>query len=153
MSVLTDGLAWSGVDVTVILFAAFSPDTPAAIIPPSPLEATAPDIVRDYALEDLDGYLPAWSCHEFDLTYKRLPPDLEAVISAWAAAALDSGAGFVWFAFEGSFSFLHILTADIADLVFAVGTSEGVELALDDDYRHGPAWAARLEQIRTRLQL
>lgn len=90
-------------------------------------------------LKDLDGHLSGRSCREYDLTYDVAPLDLEAVVRSWIASAMLAGADFAWFGFEGSFDFKHILTSDLADQVFAVGSPDATHLALDDDYREGPA--------------
>ena len=73
-----------------------------------------------------------------------LPADLESVITAWLGASIKAGAAVAWFAFEGSFDFGHILTADVASQVYAVGDERGYELALDADVRHSRGWAREL---------
>ncbi len=151
MTRLTDAIAWSGRDVTLSLFVAFpSRATP---LVSSPAEVPEARLIRHYDLEDLDHHLSGRSCYEYDLIYDEVPPDLEAIAHSWIAAALVAGADFAWFGFEGSFDFEHILTSDVANQLFAVGASEGTELALDDEYREGPEWAALVGSMRVRLGL
>lgn len=83
-----------------------------------------------------------------DLIYNEPPSHLAEVVTAWLPQALAAGAKLAWFAFEGSFDFEHVLTADIADQVYAVATREGVELALADEQREGATWPATLEAAR-----
>ena len=151
MQGLTDALSWSGNAATLILFAAF-PDH----ISPSyrqPMNATQPEAIRTYVLEDPDDLLPGRRCQEYDMVFDRIPPDLEFTVTSWIEAVITAGADFGWFAFEGSFNFNNILTEDVAQQIFAVGTSQGIELALEDHFRRGPVWAARLRQTRAQLGL
>lgn len=151
MSRLHDAIAWSGVDATLILFVAFPAGAVAEVSPPS--TPAAPMRIRQYDLEDLDRHLSGRSVREYDLVYDQVPEELEQIVMLWIAAAMASGADFAWFGFEGTFHFEHILTTDISDQVFAVGTRNETRLALDDDYRDGPEWAAVLLSIRDGLGL
>lgn len=151
MSRLAEALAWSGRDTTLSLFvikpAGRTMDGFTRLVP------TLPDAIRRYDLEDLDDRLPGWSCTEIDLIFEELPADLETIVRAWIGAALSSGATLVWFAFEGSFDLDHILTSDIADQVFAVGSAQGVYLAIDDEVRDGKQWARWLAHLRSKVLL
>lgn len=151
MSTLNGAIAWSGRDVTLSLFVAF-PDRATPLVP-TPAQTPKARLIRRYDLEDLDHHLSGRSCSEYDLIYDEIPPDLESIVESWIAEALAAGADFAWFAFEGSFDFEHILTRDVASQLFGLGTSEGIELALDDDYREGPKWAALVGSARDRLGL
>lgn len=53
-----------------------------------------------------------------------------------------------WAAFEGSFSFDHLLTADIANQVYAVADTRGAAVAVDDQARASAAWADRVARAR-----
>lgn len=149
MTKLAEALAWSGRDTAVSLFALHPTGTQFEVVPP--VRTTAPAGIRRYDLDDVDDRVPGWACTEIDLIFDQLPADLDLVVSAWVGAALAAGASLVWCAFEGSFDFDHILTADVADQVFAVGTRDGVELAIDDDRREGQPWATVLEHVRSKV--
>jgi hypothetical protein len=151
VSRLTDALSWSGRDVTLILFAVFPGHAELDIA--RPMNAPEPEAIRTYHLEDLDACLGGRECHEYDLVYERVPSRLDSVVVSWIEAALAAGADFAWFGYEGSFDFDHILTEDIANQIFAVGSSQGIDLALDDDYRDSPGWVARLVGRRDELGL
>jgi hypothetical protein len=133
------------------LFVAFRPGESSTVQQPG--SDSGPIAVRSYELEDPDDILRALEFVELDLIYNEPPLDLAEVITAWLQEALTSGAKLAWFAFEGSFDFEHILTADIADQVYAVATGDGVELALADEQREGAAWTATLEAVRRRAGL
>lgn len=151
MSSFEEAVSWSGRGVTLSMFAVFSADGPSAA-----LEKTFGEValdVRVYKLEDVDARLGGRECHEYDLALHSMPPDIESCLTAWTRAALDSGAEVAWFAFEGSFDFDHILTADVAGQVFAVGSGAGVELAIEDSIRTAPTWAARIVDVRAKSGL
>lgn len=151
MQGLTDAVSWSGNGATLILFAAF-PDH----VSPSyqqPMNTTQPKAIRTYVLEDPDDLLPGRRCQEYDLVFDRIPQDVEFIVTSWIEAVITAGGDFGWFAFEGSFNFNNILTEDVAQQIFAIGTSQGIELALEDHFRRGPDWATRLSQIREQLGL
>jgi hypothetical protein len=151
MSQLLAALAWSGRGTMLSLFVAFPHGGPSSVLRPdvTPL----PSAVRFYELEHFNNSLPGLAWVEFDLVYEEPPSNLATIITAWLQAALAAGAHLAWFAFEGSFDFEHILTADIADQVFAIATSDGVELALADEHREGAAWVVALETARRRSGL
>ncbi|WP_454854072.1 hypothetical protein [Promicromonospora soli] len=137
--------------MTLILFAAYT-----GVARPSiqhPTSVPSPDEVRTYHLEDPERRLKDIECYEHDLIFERLPQDLEEIVSAWLEAVLEAGAKIAWFGFEGSFDFEHILTADVANQVFAAGTARRVEFALEDDRREGQAWIETLADLRRHLQL
>lgn len=151
MTRLTDAIAWSGRDVTFSLFVAFPSRTTQLV--PAPAQIPAAQLIKHYDLEDVDHHLRGRSCCEYDLIYDEVPPDLESIVVSWISTALSAGADFAWFGFEGSFDFEHILTSDVANQLFAVGIPEGIQLAIDDQYREGPEWAALVGSMRDRLGL
>lgn len=147
MSRFTDAVSWSGRGVTLSLFAVFPADGPSALPERAGGQVLA-QAVRRYRLEDLDRRLGGRQCYEYDLAFDAVPPDTEALVSAWLGAALEAGAELAWFAFEGSFDFDHILTADVASQVFAVGSSAGIEVAIEDPVRTAAGWAAKIVAAR-----
>ncbi|WP_203656135.1 hypothetical protein [Demequina activiva] len=151
MSRLLSALAWSGRDTMLSLFVAFPRGGSSSLQPPE--SDSGPDALRFYELEDPENILPAFECVELDLIYNEPPLHLADVIAGWLQQALAAGAKLAWFAFEGSFDFEHVLTADIADQVYAVATRDGVELALADEQREGAAWPETLEAVRRRAGL
>jgi hypothetical protein len=152
MSLFTDAVSWSGRGVTLSLFAVFAPDCPAPELEHVRGQVPAAS-VRTYLLEDLDKRLGGLRCYEYDLVFDAVPPDPDALVAAWLRSALDAGAEVAWFAFEGSFDFDHILTADVASQVFAVGSGAGIELAIEDAVRTAAAWATRVVDVREKAGL
>jgi len=75
------------------------------------------------------------------------------VVLAWLDAALVAGADVAWFAFEGSFDLDHVLTADVASQVFAMGSQRSIELAFDDRTRLATGWAAKVVDLREHVGL
>lgn len=151
MSRFTEAVSWSGRGVTLSLFAVFS-----AAGPSSALEHTHGSVapaVRVYHLDDARGRLRGRQCYEYDLALDSLPSDTESFVAGWTQTALDAGAEVAWFAFEGSFDFDHILTADVATQVFAVGTGAGVDLAIEDSVRTASSWSAKIVEVRARVGL
>ncbi|TQL04597.1 hypothetical protein FBY24_3718 [Cellulomonas sp. SLBN-39] len=152
MSRFTDAVSWSGRGVTLILFAVFPADASIASLERVGGQVQPRD-VRRYRLDDVDRRLGGRQCYEWDLAFDAVPSDAEGLVSAWLAAALDAGAEFAWFAFEGSFSFNHILTVDVADQVFAVGGSAGIDVAIDDRAQVAAGWVATITAVRERAGL
>ncbi len=152
MSRFTNAVSWSGRGVTLILFAVFPADASIASLERVPSQVQPRD-VRRYRLEDLDRRLGDRQCYEYDLAFDAVPPDTEVLVSAWLGAALEAGAEFAWFAFEGSFDFDHILTVDVADQVFAVGSSASIDVAIDDRARTAACWVAKITAVRERAGL
>jgi hypothetical protein len=151
MSRLVDAISWSGRDVILSLFMAFPSGATLNVLAPAAI--TEARSIRQYDLEDPDHHLSGHSCREYDLIYDDVPPDIESIIGSWIVAAIAAGADFAWFGFEGSFDLEHILTGDVADQLFAVGTKEGIELALEDEQREGPGWTSFITSTRDRLGL
>ena len=148
MSRLTDAVEWSGAGATFCLFVILPAGASGA------LEAADPDAhIRKWHLEDVDDRLGGRECYEYDLSLDSVPRDVERFVRRWLRAALLAGAELAWFAFEGSFDFGHVLTADVAEQVFAVGTPAGVRLAVDDETRGSVEWTALLAKTRTRVGL
>lgn len=144
MARFAEAVAWTGTESTFNIFVVGDAD---AVTVPEGL--TQPDQVSVYPLEQDDEPDPAWSpCREYDLAYDELPADAESVVRATLSGAVASGARLAWAAFEGSFSFDHLLTSDVATQVYGVADASGVQLALDDDVRASGVWAERLARAR-----
>lgn len=111
-----------------------------------------PPHVRTYVLPDEAGVLDeGGSVHEYDLTWTELPDDLPGIVRRCIESALRQGSPAVWFGFEGSFDFEHLLSRDIAEQIYAVGSADGVELALADEHRGSERWRERLDAVRQSL--
>ncbi|KQQ94607.1 hypothetical protein ASF62_11095 [Leifsonia sp. Leaf325] len=146
-----NAISWNARDVELLLFVIW-PSRNTAGIPLLTAEPT-PDGLRSYFLEDPDIHLPGRDCFEYDLVFESMPDDLASVVTAWLSAAIKTGAVIAWFAFEGSFSFEHLLKADVANQVYAMADSDGVQLALDDATRHSMEWISAQSDARTRIGL
>jgi hypothetical protein len=113
------------------------------------LEA-APLRTRTYDLDDEGNVLSGRRILEYDLSFDEVPSNLDALLTRCLRAARDSGADVAWFGFEGSFEFAHLLTADIANQIYAVIDSDGVALASDATLP-SVAWQERIARARERF--
>lgn len=149
MSRLEQAISWSGTTAELLIFASY-PDANVRPLAPSTLALDAVTIDA-YPLDDEAGCIGGSTLRTYDLVFPRVPENLEEIVISWLDAVSNAGAEFAWFAFDGSFGFDSIFTEDVARQVFAVVVAGQIELALDDDYRQGPAWSARLTQHRHSL--
>lgn len=94
--------------------------------------STQPRGAQTYRLDDVDMRLRGCMCFEYDLSFDGVPANLQSGVVAWPDAAVEADAAVCWFAFEGSLNFDHVLTAEVASQIFALGSRYGIELALDD---------------------
>lgn len=145
MSGLIEALRWSGTDFTISMFVVFRSGRRFELERPA---GSPPREVRQFDLQDGSVHLPSRRCREYDLLYDELPADLPSLLVGWLNAAMKAGADLAWFGFEGSFSFEHILTPDIAPSIFGVGVPGRLQLALDDACRLGGDWAQSLGEFR-----
>jgi hypothetical protein len=145
MSRLTSALAWSGVDVTLSLFVVYRATNEPQF---APSLAGPPIAIRAYDLDDEAGVLKGRRVREFDLVWKEMPHDLESVVTKCLREATAAGAQVAWFGFEGSFDFKYLLHPDVADQIFAVGASDEIWLALDDDWRTSDEWRVLVDDLR-----
>ena len=148
MTALAAAISWGGTNVVLSLFVVWPTAERRAVAPPA---LAHPAEVRTYDLDDDGGYLGSKSVTEIDVVFRVVPPDLDQLVQAWLASSMAAGATVAWFAFEGSFHFEHLLTADVADQVYAVADAHSVALATDDDHRATAGWAARLAVFRRAL--
>lgn len=106
--------------------------------------------VRTYKLEDPILRHPNLNCFEYDLVFDVLPSPVEQVATTWILAALAAGSTAAWFAFEGSFSFDDILTAEGADQVYAVGDSAMTATAGSAMFRASASWRRTVSEVAVR---
>lgn len=144
---LIEALSWNIKTVELCLFVATPADNTVAAPHGS---GKAPEKILAYTLEDPYVPLPGLWVDEYDLIYSTVPDDIDAIVRNWLAAAIDRGAVLAWFVSEGSFHFQHILTADIARQVYGATDQVAAELALGDDHRRSPQWAATITQMKDR---
>jgi hypothetical protein len=144
-----DALTWSGSGVELCLFvAAGSGGRPS-------LDANRGGVslrsVRTSELlrEEIGGGLRYF---EVDIILNSIPDDLETYLNGLLTEALHGGAVAAWFAFEGSFHFDHLLTADIADQVFGVADASGVDVAVRDGRLRDPEWRLRVAAACSNLR-
>lgn len=130
-------IAWSGTEIMMSMFVISSN----AEIPPfGPDLRTIPNHVRTYELDDELRLLGGRHVYEYDIVWEQVPGDFEEIVTACLVDARRQGAIVAWFAFEGSFDLEYILHPDIAKHIYAVAAGDGVELAVDDDYRLSDDW-------------
>jgi hypothetical protein len=147
---LLEAVSWSGSDVVLSLFEVGSIDS---ISRPPVLagEAGAVTVVSFY-LEDPDRDLgAAREVYEHDLTFAAVPDGFQTLVRRLLEAAIDGGAEVAWFGFEGSFSFEHLLTRDVASMVYGVADGAGVQLAFDDARRESSEWESQIALYRERF--
>lgn len=144
MTRFADAVAWAGSESVLNIFLLGGP-----VMVSVPADLTQPASVEMYPLERDSDDEDLWPpCREVDLTYPTLPHDVEQILTRVTGAAVAGGAVVAWAAFEGSFSFDHLLTADIANQVYAVADTRGAAVAVDDQARASAAWADRVAQAR-----
>jgi hypothetical protein len=138
---LLAAIRWNGCDFYLVLFAAFPSGR--AVELRHPVGSSRPTSVREYDLgpDGPIGLRHGWTWTEYDLYFRDVPPDLENVARDWLGAALDNGAEFAWFGFEGAPTLDDLLRHSDAVQVWGIGAGKRVELALDDVYRRSDSWA------------
>jgi hypothetical protein len=150
MTRVLDAIAWSGSGISLSLFAVFP-----VLPPPSwdPNVGSASPRVRMLVLDDDARVLPSGAVVEYDLGFAGVPSDLANYLRECLKRVLRAGARVAWFGFEGSFDCEHVLTEDIADQIYAVGTATGqLWLALDDATILSPEWRESLALLRSQLR-
>lgn len=140
MSTIADAVAWSGSGTTLSLFAIYS-----NVPPTGELTSLAlPEFrLRRYVLEDEAWLLGGRWVVEYDFHFGSLPSNLPQRLEALLQWARSGGAVVAWFGFEGSFHFEHVLTVDVANQIYAIADSEGIEIAEDQDIQ-STSWQARV---------
>ena len=150
MSTLNAAISWSGTDVMLSLFVIWSAGERGEVSAPSAV--SQPRSSRTYQLEDVDDILRGKRISETDLRFDAVPPDLDRLLEVWLTTAIRAGGAVAWFGFEGSFSFEHLLTPDVAELVYGVAGPNFVALATNDHVRASRSWLSQLAAARLTLQ-
>ncbi len=149
MGTIADALAWSGSGATLSMFVVSKSssllDLAALSLEPAPAPA------RTYTLDDEENVLSGRRVVEYDLAFSEVPSNLDALLTRCLHAARASGADAAWFGFEGSFDFGHLLTAEIANQIYAVMDSEGVAVASDATLST-KAWVERVVRAGERAR-
>lgn len=149
MGTIADALAWSGSGATLSMFVVSQGSSlldPAALS----LEST-PTQTRTYILDDEDNVLSGRRVVEYDFVFAEVPSNIDSLLTRCLHAARASGAEVAWFGFEGSFDFGCLLTAEIANQIYAVMDSEGVALASDATLS-SKAWQERIVRAGKRAR-
>lgn len=149
VSRFSEGVSWSGVDVTLSMFVVFPSSHVVSLAPPP--GAQTPDHVKVYPLMDDGNLLAGREVVEYDVVFLDMPRDPESVVSAWLEASLEAGAEFSWFAYEGTFRYTEILTEYVAPRMYAVAAAGIVAIAVDDDVRDSAQWVDQITPLRRRL--
>lgn len=141
MGTIANALTWSGSSATLSMFVVSSHE---AFVDFTGIlmEAEAPQI-KVYPLDDEDNVLQGGRVVEYDLLFSKLPTHLNSLLTQCLDAARASGAKVAWFGFEGSFDFDCLLTAEIANQIYAVMDSEGTALTSDAALSSAP-WQERI---------
>lgn len=146
MSRLLAALTWSGTDATMSMFAIFR--KPVAFAHASTNLNSAPERWRAYEMSDEAGILGGRYCYEYDLTWEKLPHDIEGIVREYLQAVLGAGAVVAWFGFEGSFDFEYILHPAVADQIYGAAGFDMLRLALHDEVRAGLEWRNFVDRLR-----
>lgn len=141
MGIIADALAWEGSKTTLSLFI-IAKEQPLSEFNNSSIFASL--CAKSYVLEDDGGSLYK-SVLEYDFILDKMPPNLDKILEKCLCDALSAGADVAWFAFEGSFDFQYILTAETANQTYAVGDAFGVCVA-SDSILMSKAWRERIVQ-------
>ncbi|MBK6727212.1 MAG: hypothetical protein IPG63_08145 [Xanthomonadales bacterium] len=147
MGSIADAIAWSGSGATLSMFVV-STESSLLDLAALPLEP-APTQTQTYVLDDEDDVLSERRVVEYDLSFRDVPPNIEALITRCLQAARAAGAEVAWFGFEGSFDFGYLLSPEIANQIYAVMDSEGVSLASDETLA-SDAWVHRIVRAGAR---
>ena len=142
-----NALGWSGSGFTVSVFVA------TASLTALPLHfktaAVRPSSIRAYFLEDEQRVLGELRTYEYDLHFAELPRELPSYLEECLRRACTGGAKLAWLAFEGSFSFDHLLTEDVADQIYGVCITDcEPRVVLDDATLDRAAWRSELAELR-----
>lgn len=115
-------------------------------------EVVPKKITGPYVLDDEATVLSGRVLTFYEFALDRLTQDLKGNLDHWSSAAIDQGAEFVWFAFDGSFDFSCILVQEVASQVYYMrfAGDEG-SAALDDEVIGGEVWAQRVASARRTL--
>jgi hypothetical protein len=144
---LAGPLTWLPSTAAVTLFVVME----SRVAPPLSMANTSaqPDKVTIFPLEDELGVMGDRRVFSYDATFAEVPRALRDYLLACLDEARGLGAIVAWCAVEGSFHFEHLLTPDIAHMVYAVADEEGAEVS-SGDALGAPTWAARLARARAR---
>jgi hypothetical protein len=149
MGTIAEALAWSGSGATLSMFVV-SKDS--SLLDPAALSVeSAPIRTRNYTLDDEDNILSGRRVFEYDLVFAEVPSNLDSILTQCLGVARASGAEVAWFGFEGSFDFGCLMTAEIANQIYAVIDSEGVALASDATLS-SKAWQERIVRAGERAR-
>lgn len=115
-------------------------------------EVVPKKITGPYVLDDEAAVLSGRVLTFYEFALDRLPQDIKGNLDHWSSAAIDQGAEFVWFAFDGIFDFSYILDQVFANQIYYMrfADDEG-SAALDDEVIGGEVWAQRVASARRRL--
>jgi hypothetical protein len=150
MSSVLESLARSGPGVEVSLFMigrwSYFPN-------PRPADGvTKPSRVEHRELQSSDELMAGWHAYELELHFNYPPIELLRVATTLLLSAIEIGSTAAWLGYEGSFSFDHILTPDVARRIYGVGNSNGaLHMSLDASVLNGPLWAALFDATRQHL--
>lgn len=149
MGVIADALAWRGSSATLSMFVVS--ESRSLLETTSMQLEPAPSRTRTYVLDNEEGVLSGRHVVEYDLQFAEVPPNLDELLARCLRAARSSGADVAWFGFEGSFDYHHLLSADVANQVYAVADSEGVAIASDSTLSSAE-WVKRVVRAGKRIR-
>lgn len=149
MTGLAEMVEWGGggrvlLSLFVVMPAAAEPVWSMSVCGVTPAE------VREYRLEP-PVEDAAFAVFEVDARFCSVPDPLVGYVAGCLSMALANGALVAWFGFEGSFSFDHLLTADVASQVYGVGDGSGLGLVAHSDQLGSEDWIHRVAVARRYL--
>lgn len=153
MNDLASALQWTGGDRTEItVFVVTTAPGVAGTFDFPPAPHGAPDVFA-FPIEDELGVLPGRDIGSYDVAFDGLPDDLAGYIAACLRAAVTEETVLAWCGFEGSFDLRHLLTPDVAPLIYGlVVPGEEPVVATTDDELASPEWRERVRRCQAVLR-
>jgi len=140
-----DAISWSGSGVTISVFALID----CGATPDFTMKSSYSPRVRSYVLERDGAEVELPEVIEYDLNFSSPPVGIGLYLESCLVSACDAGAAVAWLAFEGSFSYDHLLTHEVADQVYGVcARGERAHIVLDDDKLVGQEWRDTVGRYR-----
>jgi len=143
---LIDALSWGGNPMVSLFLVSDGPEKPDLDL--GSLNRSV-NRVRTYDLEDEVLTAGGLKTFEYDIEFSQLPEDLPEALRNVLLAPPEAAVRVAWLGFEGSFSFDHLLTEDVAEQIYGLRVpGEAPLLRLDGKARAQPRWKSEVGRTR-----
>ncbi|MGO1003637.1 hypothetical protein [Lysobacter sp. CA196] len=150
MTRVAEALSWSGVDIAIGMYCVYMSCNQEG--GEGEKRRLLSESSAKFRLEDECGILKGREVVHYEIKLQQFPDSLAGYLNRCIEWAFADGASFVWFAFEGSFDFEHILTEDVANQIYCICGEDGnTAMALEDDVLLSTEWAAVVAKKRELL--